>query len=378
MAETFPRWGLSDVEFVTTDPATIQAEILTKYEEASGRTLASGDPVRIFLLSIADIIIQQRACINTAAQQNLLSYAQGVNLDALGNNIATERLQDSSAVTTIRFTLSQSLAEVFTIPSGFEVTNGTVTFATNTELQIAAGQLTGEVAATCTTAGAAGNDYLAGQISTIVSPITFLASATNTTITSGGADSESDAEYAERIRLAPNAFSVAGPTKAYQFHAYSVSSAIIDVGVDSPSPGVVKVYPLLEGGTLPTAEVLDQIEAYLSSDDIRPLTDDVEALAPAAVNYAINIDFWINKSDLTIADSIRTAVDAAVEEYRIWQQGKIGRDITPDQLICKVMAAGAARIDFATLSPASWQELQAGQVAQCTGVTVTYNGTKDE
>lgn len=378
MAETLPRWGLQPVEFVETDPEKIKSEIITGYEEAAERTLAAGDPIRLFLLTLADRIILLQNNINIAAQQNLLSYAQGGNLDALGNNLSVERLQDSAAVTTMRFTLSQALGDDYTIPAGFEVTNGVVTFATDSELIIPAGSTTGDVAATCTTAGTAGNDFLAGQVSTIVRPLTFLASAQNTTITSGGAGSEDDPDYADRIRLAPNSFSVAGPTKAYEYHTYSVSSAIIDVSVTSPNPGEVKIYALLRGGTLPSAEVLDQIEAYLSSDTIRPLTDEVKALSPTAHNYTINVDFWIDKADVSKSEAIRAAVDTAVEQYKVWQQAKIGRDITPDQLICNVKAAGASRVDFSTLSPASWVKLEANEVAQCTNVTVTYKGTKDE
>lgn len=378
MTETLPRWNLPLVEFLETDPEKIQSEIITKYEQLSGRSLASGDPIRLFLLSIANEIILLRNDINTAAQQNLLSYAQGEKLDALGQYLNVERLSESKAKTTIRFTLSQALGSVLSIPQGFEVTNGIVTFATDEELLIPIGELTGEMTATCTTAGAVGNDYLAGQISTIVSPITFLARAENTTITTGGADAEADEEYAERIHLAPNSFSVAGSTKAYEYFAYSVSSAIIDVSVDSPNPGEVKIYPLLEAGTLPSSEVLEQIETFLSSDEIRPLTDEVEALSPVAVEYEINVDYWINENDRTKAETIQAAVTKAVEDFRLWQQSKIGRDISPERLISNVTSAGAARIDFSTLSPVSFKELQKNEVAQCTNVVISYKGYKTE
>lgn len=378
MAETLPRWGLPEVNFVETDPETIKAEIITGYEKAAGRSLAVGDPIYIFLLSLADRIIQYMNNTNTAGQQNLLSYAKGKNLEALGANMSVDRLPASSAVTTIRFTLAQALGEDYIIPANFEVTNGVVIFVTDCELIIPAGELTGEVLAICTTAGAEGNGYLAGQITTIVTPMTFLASAQNITDTSGGADAEDDPEYADRIKLAPNSYSVAGPKKAYEYHTQSVSSAIIDVSVTSPNPGEVKIYPLLEGGTMPSDEVLDMIQAYFATGEISPLTDEVKVLAPTAKEYTINVDYWISRDDITKAASIRSAVEAAVEEYRYWQQTKIGRDITPDQLISNVKNAGAARVDFSTLSPASWTELADGEVAQCTNVVVTYKGYKDE
>lgn len=378
MAETIPRWGLAPVNFLETDAETIRSQIITGFEQASGDTLAAGDPRRLFLLSIADVIIQQRTAINLAAQQNLLSYAQGNYLDALGQLLAVERMAESKAVTTLEFTLSQALGSVYTIPAGTQVTNGVVTFETDEDLLIPIGQTKGEVSASCTVAGPVGNDYLAGQISTIVTPMTFVFGAQNTTITTGGADAESDPDFADRIRLAPNSFSVAGPEKAYVYHAKSVSPAIIDVKVDSPTPGEVDVYVLLTDGTLPTEDTLEQIEEHLSDENIRPLTDYVVVKAPTASNYEIELHYWINQEDSSRAAQIQADVEAAVEQYRLWQQTKIGRDITPGKLLQLVFAAGASRVDNSKLKPATWKKLEAMQVAQCTKVNVVYEGYKDE
>lgn len=378
MAETIPRWGLAPVNFLGTDAETIRSQIITGFEQASGDTLAAGDPRRLFLLSIADVIIQQRTAINLAAQQNLLSYAQGGYLDALGQLLAVERMAESKAVTTIEFTLSQALGSVYTIPAGTQVTNGVVTFETDEDLLIPIGETTGEVSASCTVAGPVGNDYLAGQISTIVTPMTFVSGAQNTTITTGGADAESDPDFADRIRLAPNSFSVAGPEKAYVYHAKSVSPAIIDVKVNSPTPGEVDVYVLLTDGTLPTEDTLEQIEEHLSDENIRPLTDYVVVKAPTASNYEIELHYWINQEDSSKAAQIQADVEAAVEQYRLWQQTKIGRDITPGKLLQLVFAAGASRVDDSKMKPAAWKKLEAMQVAQCTKVNVVYEGYKDE
>lgn len=378
MAETIPRWGLPEVNFLETDAETIRSQIITGFEQASGDTLAAGDPRRLFLLSIADVIIQQRTAINLAAQQNLLSYAQGGYLDALGQLLAVERMAESKAVTTIEFTLSQALGSVYTIPAGTQVTNGVVTFETDEDLLIPIGQTKGEVSASCTVAGPVGNDYLAGQISTIVTPMTFVSGAQNTTITTGGADAESDPDFADRIRLAPNSFSVAGPEKAYVYHAKSVSPAIIDVKVDSPTPGEVDVYVLLTDGTLPTEDTLEQIEEHLSDENVRPLTDYVVVKAPTASNYEIELHYWINQEDSSKAAQIQADVEAAVEQYRLWQQTKIGRDITPGKLLQLVFAAGASRVDNSKMKPAAWKKLEAMQVAQCTKVSVVYEGYKDE
>lgn len=380
MAETLPRWNLPDINFVDADPEAIQAAMFSAYTAITGRALAPGDPVRLFILTIAEVIIQQRAAINYAGRQNLLSYAQGEYLDALGLYLAVERLPAAAAITTMRFTLSVALEENYVIPAGFEVTNGLVTFATDEELIIPAGSTVGVVGATCTTTGEAGNGYTAGQVTTIVEPMTFLYSAENTSTTSGGADVEGDADFAERIRLAPNSFSVAGPKKAYIYHTLSVNPGIIDVSVTSPVPGDVEIFPLMEGGELPSSELLQEITDYLSGDDIRPLTDHVYASLPTPYDYTIRVDYWISRNDAARSASIQADVEAAVEKYRVWQQSKMGRDITPGQLIANVINAGAARIDSSTFQPASFVELGEMNVAHCPveNVTINYNGVKDD
>lgn len=376
MAEKFPRWGLPDVNFVETDPAKIRGAIITGYEDASGRVLAQGDPVRLFLLTIAERIIHLQNCINATGQQNLLTYSQGSTLDALGVWLDVERLDASPAMTTLQFTLSQALTVPTAIKLGFQVTNGIVTFATDKELIIPAGKTSGEVSATCTVAGIAGNDYLIGQINTIVEPLPYLDKASNITVTAGGADIESDEHFAERIKTATDKFSVAGPIGAYRHHAVSVNNAIIDVSLYSPAPCEVEIYPLLADGELPTEDVLKQVQDYFSANDIVPFTDEVTVMAPITYEYKINVDYYININDVKKSTTIQAAVEKAVEEYRVWQQTKIGRAISPEELIYKVKDAGAEYVDLETLSPASYDELDVNEVAQCTGVTVTYRGTR--
>lgn len=376
MPETLPRWGMPDVNFIETDPEKIKSDIINRYESAAGRTLSAGDPVRLLLLTIASEIIQLRQVFNHGAQQNLLSYAQGRYLDALGVFLDTARQPADKAVTTIQFTLTQALSSAFFIPAGFQVSAGNVIFETTELVTIAPGDLQGTAQAECTQAGTIGNGYLSGQISTIVAPLAFLASAVNTTESIGGSDIESDASYAERLRLKPNSFSVAGPEKAYIFHAFSVSPSIIDVAIDSPTPGVVNVYTLLTGGALPSTAFLQEVEDYLSGEEIRPLTDEVHAKAPTAYSYSVNVDYYVLQSDAVRLSAIQTAVQAAVTDYVAWQQAKIGRGINPDELIKRVRDAGAGRILHTTLTPA-FKTLTKSQVAQCASVTVTFKGLED-
>ena len=377
MSEVLPRWNLPEVNFLETDPEKIKSEIITGYEKASGSTLAAGDPRRLFLLTIASDIIQLRNLVNYAAQQNLLSYATGDHLDALGLYLSVTRLPATKASAIFKFTLSERLSNAYVITKGTEITNGTVTFATIEDAVIEPDQLSVEVRCECTIAGVAGNGFLAGQIATLVVPQTFIASVENINETQGGSDVEEDPAYAERIRLKPNSFSVAGPVEAYRYFALSVTPAVVDVQIHSPTPGVVNIYPLLADGAIPEEAVLKQIEDFVSGDTLRPLTDEVHVLAPSQENYEIFVDYWVNDEDSRNLEAIQNTVKENVETYRIWQQSKIGRDITPSELIAKVKDAGASKIDLSTLKPNQYQVLGESKVAHCTSVSINFKGMKE-
>ena len=48
---------LPDINFVNADKETVTAQIINLYESTTGRTLGAGDPVRLFLLVIANVVI---------------------------------------------------------------------------------------------------------------------------------------------------------------------------------------------------------------------------------------------------------------------------------------------------------------------------------
>lgn len=371
---TLPRGNLPAINFAEKSATEIRASIITATEAIIGRSLADGDPLRLFLESIATIIINQRSIIDFAAKQNLLSYVTDEYVDYLAELVGVTRLAAKPAVTTIRFTLSTAQASVYTVPAGTLLNAGTLEFTTTEALEIPIGNTTGDVLAQCTTAGIIGNNLLPGQIKTLVNPLPFVQSAANITTSSGGAEIEGVESMVERIRLAPSSFSVAGPKDAYVFWALTANQSIIDVSVSTPTPGVVDVRPLLEGGSLPSTEVLDQVEAVLSADDIRPITDNVLVQSPDAVPYDVTVDYWIRTSDAASSATIQSAVQAAIDAYILWQKTKIGRDIIPDELIRRMIEAGAKRV---TVTSPSYTVLSDTDVAQDGTVTVTYQGLEN-
>ncbi|MDT8901822.1 baseplate J/gp47 family protein [Anaeroselena agilis] len=366
------KLNLPDIEFAAKDSATIEAEIIVEFTAETNESLADGDPRKKMLQAEVPIIVGQRAYIDRSAKMNLLAYAEGDFLDHLGALVDCPRTQATAATTTERFSLSAARPSSVTIAKGKRVAAGDgVFFATMAEGIIPAGSLYVDVKVQCTTAGTAGNDYAADTLTTLADPIPYIASVANLTKSEGGTDREEDDPYRERIHEAPESFSVAGPEGAYIFWAKTASSSIIDVAVDSLSPGCITIYPLLNDGELPGAELLASVLAICSADDVRPLTDNVSADAPTRVTYNIDVTYYIDKANESTAASIQEAVNAAVAAYQVWQRTKLGRGIDPSELSHRMKKAGASRV--VVVAPA-YAALTKSQVAKEDTVTINYGG----
>ncbi len=369
-------YDLSDIQFVDTDTEEIKNSIIAVYEAVADKKLYPGDPVRLFLMTIADLIIQQRVLINETAKMNLLRYATGDYLDQIGALTETPRLQAEPATVTVRYTLSAPQPGALLIPPGTRVTPGNeLYFAVVEGGDIPAGEIEGEFLCECMEAGVVGNGYAPGQINILVDPIPFVSQVANVSVSAGGTDVESDEAYRERIHIAPESFSSAGPREAYEYWARSASKDILDVLVYSPSPMEVEIRVLLTGGELPGVEVLNTVDAACNDRSIRPLTDRVTVLAPNVVSYNIDLTYCIASDDVTSATAIQEAVQAAVTEYVLWQKSRIGRDILPSELIRRVMNAGARRVDM--VSPTHITVANT-DVAVADAIHVTYGGLEDD
>ena len=207
----------------------------------------------------------------------------------------------------------------------------------------------------------------------MVDPLPYTLSVENTAPTSGGADRETDDELAERVYLAPSSYSTAGPKLAYEYWVKTFSSTIGECKVISETPGEVDIYVTVDG-QLPTDDFVDQLEAYMQSGERRPLTDHVVVKKPEPVTYDIECVYYIRKSDQDMAETIRAAVNTACENYIVWQR-KIGRDITPSQLIYELVKAGVQSVE---IKKPAYAELADSQIAIAGEPVITYGGIRDD
>lgn len=376
--------SLPDISFIDNkDIDQVRQEMVADYEsfisEATGQTvtLERSSVHRMELYAAAAQIYQAMQYIDRQGKQSILKYSYSDFLDNLAIFKGVTRNPATPATTTLRFTLSAERDTATGIPQGTRVsTAGAIYFATDVYAEIPAGSTTVDVPATCTVAGTDGNGFAAGELATIVDPIPYVASVTNTTATEGGAEIESDDDLAERVFLAPGAYSTAGPEDGYLYHAKAYSAAIGDVvATSNQAAGTVDIVFIMADGSTPGEEMIEGLEGYLQGKTIRPMTDLVRVAAPQEVTYTINLTYYINRSGSAKAATIQAAVAQAVADYQTWQRA-IGRDINPSQLVHMVMDAGAKRV---TVTAPTYTAVDATKVSALQGdAVISYGGLEDD
>ena len=364
---------LPQPQFVDRDPETITQELISQYEQLTGKTLQPGQYERLLIDVVAYRETLLRQQIQLGAEQNLLAYARFPMLDYLGAFYGVERQDARAAIAEIQFTTAQDRGSQVIVPAGTRVRSkdGKVDFATQDDLTVAASGASATVRATAQTAGEVGNGYRAGEVATLVDPVTGITEARNVSVTFGGAPEESDARLRARIQEAPERLTVAGSSGAYRWHAISAHQDILDASVTSPEPGKVRVCVLEKDG-LPDQGMLDLVEGALSDERVRPLTDLVEVVAPARVGFTIDATLTLYRG--ADADAAREEARKAAEAWATRTRGRLGRDIVPSQIVATMSVGGVYDVQLA--SP-TWRVLAADEWGDCEGVSVQVGGVSD-
>lgn len=181
---------------------------------------------------------------------------------------------------------------------------------------------------------------------------------------------EADPAYRQRIVLAPESFSVAGPELAYVAHAKSASADVLDASATSPAPGEVLVSILSASGdgTAP-AGLIAAVAAIVTDRSIRPLGDLVTVRPAKLVPFAITASletFSGPDIDVVLAEG-RASLDTYLAANR-----KLGRTITTSGLIAALSVAGVHRVGLT--SPLADVACDPTQAANCTGIALVHGG----
>lgn len=186
---------------------------------------------------------------------------------------------------------------------------------------------------------------------------------------------EGETDDALRIRaiLGPEAYSTAGPARAYVFHAMTADADVLDASCTSPSPGqvVITVLSRLNDGAA-SEPMLAAVADACSAEDVRPITDQVIVQAAEVLTYAVEAEV------MTFPGA---AAERALEEGQkrleqlVSDRFGLGRAITRSAIIAALTVDGVQNVLLA--EPAEDLDVSFLQAARCTSIDITHGGVAE-
>ena len=181
---------------------------------------------------------------------------------------------------------------------------------------------------------------------------------------------ELDDPFRERIQLAFEGLTTAGPRASYILHARNASGLVMDATAESPAPCYVTVTVLSsEGRGEASPALLATVKAALNDDDVRPLGDRVTVQGAQIIDYRIDAILHMNgagpEGDASLAE--------AQKRLAAWinPRKRLGVEVARSAVDAQLHVAGVARVELV-----GWVDLAPtkGQAAWCTGYEVTLAG----
>ena len=181
---------------------------------------------------------------------------------------------------------------------------------------------------------------------------------------------ETDALLRERIQLAFEGLSVAGPRNAYVKHARDADARVADISAISPEPCEVVVTVLSNvGDGVASDELLAAVHAALSDEDVRPLGDRLSVQSADIVHFAIRATLYLDAhpaAEPILQSAAERAVAYAAERRRL------GRDVNRSAIIAALHAEGVKKVVLH--EPVEDIAVADVQAAYCDGIDIANGG----
>jgi phage-related baseplate assembly protein len=178
---------------------------------------------------------------------------------------------------------------------------------------------------------------------------------------------EEDAALRERIQLAYEGLTTAGPRNSYIFHARNASGLVADATAESPSPAVVVVTVLsLEGNGVASPALIEQVRVALSDDDVRPVADRLTVQSAAVIEYSVEAVVYPQASgpeNEAYLEECKTRLAAWINPPH-----RLGLEVARSGVHAQLHIPGIARVELT-----GWTDLKPSkaEAAYCTGYIVT-------
>lgn len=155
----------------------------------------------------------------------------------------------------------------------------------------------------------------------------------------------------------------------------------VNIEITRKMYGRVKIVPICAGGEVPDEDVLADVLAACTSDDVKPLTDMVQVIAPNVEYYDIELTYYTTKANQSEVVKNVEGSGGAIDQYIFWQGSNLDQDINPDELRKLILCphweeglTGASRVDI--VKP-EYKELQSTTVAKFSGNLKVRHIVKD-
>ena len=184
---------------------------------------------------------------------------------------------------------------------------------------------------------------------------------------------ETDERLRYRTQLAMEAITTAGSEKAYLFHTLSADQRVKSASVQSPEAGEVLVTILsTEDDGTASQDLIDTVEAYLSSEDRRPLTDQVTVQSAELVEYQVTaqVYLYLSPSVEVTEQECRDALDKYLAKNTT-----IGNMIARSGIFDALHTEGVQKVVLS--SPANDVETTKEQAPTCTDIQLEFIITDD-
>jgi phage-related baseplate assembly protein len=180
-------------------------------------------------------------------------------------------------------------------------------------------------------------------------------------------DGEFDDRFRKRIALAPEAYASAGSAGGYIFHALSVSADVFDAAATCPAPGIAQVVITGANGAAASGDLVAAVQDRLSSDEIRPLTDQIVVRAASIPAYEMSVRLSIpDGPSPTVIKQLASdsLTQLAAQRYRV------GAGVDLSAIVGAAYVPNVQRITV--LAPTADMAASPLIAPFCTAVTVTH------
>ena len=180
---------------------------------------------------------------------------------------------------------------------------------------------------------------------------------------------ETDEALRLRTRQRIIGFANAGGAAHYRYWALSASPEVVDVAVDSPEPGRVRISVLPTGHseTVPEA-VIAAVRDVVMRDDVRVLTDTVEVVPAELIPVTVTARIWLYPDTPMAAFE---AIEARLTQALVARAG-LGWDLTRSWCIAELHQGSVHKVEL--LSPAHDVPVHPHQAVRLTGLHLEFAG----